>query len=426
MTELVVRDTARRFRFVAAFAVCRGLQYASPLVAVSCLTLADFGVIEGAFGRGTMISALLLLGTPNLLPAIVLSDGTRGDTGAVHSWVLLMAALCLALATAGLIGDGFSSSLTATFALGGVVSLQAYWSARLRAQDATVRAMVVDASPYGALAVTALCFSVASATPPRARTLVAVLVVLGIAALLQSAWGPMPTGVRTRTGRLWPTLQASVPLMLAGLLTLVVTTVPRFVLEGIAGPRENGAYVLLSRVAILPMVAHQAIVAERLPELFRGQASANSRLASTTILLVGIGALAMAFTLPYLPWLAGSPYLLARTEQRRVAVLLSALPVLWSAVALHDLVSARAGIAGRTLLPAILGAVLGAIPGLLATLLGLWDIVSAFALAHIGALAGQCIGQALALLRAREYLHEFWMATVVMVSMVLTAACIAS
>jgi len=137
------------------------------------------------------------------------------------------------------------------------------------------------------------------------------------------------------------------PLMVTSLLTLIATTASRVLLGQTAGVEAVGVYAILFRATALPIVIHQILIIGFFRQLFSWEEPLLRR--RSPVIIWGIGISIVLFLLLVGPfgWLLGPRFVEVFSRYPLQGKVLLFQTLLWSAIALNDLLNSRAQIAGR-------------------------------------------------------------------------------
>lgn len=338
-----------RAKFLASFVSARGLQFLAPIVAANLLSRSDYGVIEFAHAAASLAIAVASLGTLGVVPFVILSSLGRATLGAVilHQAGLVVVSLIIYCCAAILVNPLSSPALVALFTA--VFALQGFWVYLLRARDAVTRSLFLEALPFTLVAVAASVAWVVA--PTHSLFIVAGALLCALVACVWATASQWPRLVPTYSTPLHyvDTLREGIPLMLGGLLALLATTSGRLGIGLVGDAEMTGAFAALSRIAALPIVAHQLAVVARFRDLYA------INLPQLELLVMQVGrfvAISVALTLLAVPWASpwlGPAFHLAAQQHPLAAMLLVAQVILWSGISLNDLIAARHEVLPRVL-----------------------------------------------------------------------------
>jgi hypothetical protein len=333
-------DRARRLAlYVLSFAVGRGGLFAAPLVLANLLGRRDYGALETAQAAASVAANVAAMGTAALVPLVLL--GTNGPTtmSAIVAHHLGVVALCAAFA---LLSPALGADSTWTLAavLTAAIALQSLWSIELKTRGRGDASVLLDAALFCLLAVAAIAARWSGVVEPMrwiwAATL-AYTAALALTLLLKAR--NEPSGLDVTRWR--AAASAGIPLMLGGLVSLLATTSGRLGMGLLAGPLVTADYAVLARAAAVPIVMHQLILIASFRSLFTLEPSAMERAVLKIVLLVSASAMVFWLLTPWLHHVLGPAFTSAWLAHPLAAVWIVAQSILWSAIALNDLVVTR-------------------------------------------------------------------------------------
>jgi len=344
---------ARRFgAYVLSFVLGRGALFGAPLLLANLLTSGDYGRLETAQAAASLLANAATLGTASVVP-LVLLDHTRRTTLAgiaAHHLVLVAGCAAVALGT-WLAGASTAWPLAAIFIA--AVALQSLGSTQLKTQGRGEASVLLDAGLFGLMALAALgahLLGIGSAMPwvvGAALAYATVLTVVYLRVLNRERSAGHELQWRAALGM-------GLPLMLGGSVALLAATSGRLGMGLLAGPVVAADYAVLSRAAALPIVAHQLILIARFRNLFTLPHADVERAAEQIVLLVAASALGFWMLSPWLGILLGPTFVAAWSSHPLPGAWIAAQAVLWSAIALNELVISRHQVMPR-ILPIIAG-----------------------------------------------------------------------
>lgn len=397
-----------RSRFIASFVSARGLQFLAPIAAANLLSRGDYGAIEFAYAAATIAIAVASLGTLNAVPFVMLRSLGSATLRAVilHLSGVVAISLIVALCAATLLGPLSAPVLAAVCTA--LFAVQGFWTYVLRARGAVALSLYLDALPF--TVVSAAAAGAWIAAPTQALTAVATA---SVCVLVAGIWVTMASWPRLVPSEPEPlryvaTLRAGIPLMVGGLLALLATTSGRLGIGLWGNPDMTGTFAALSRIAALPIVAHQLAVVARFRDFYVIDPPELERL---VVKVAGLVALSVGITLLALPWAGpwlGPAFHRAAQQHPLAANLLVAQVILWSAISLNDLIGARHEVLSRVI--PWTGSLLAA-----AIAVAWWILTSApvtvdrFAIWHTGVMLALFSAQSIALARLGVRFGRFWL-----------------
>jgi O-antigen/teichoic acid export membrane protein len=363
----IYRRALNGLTYFATFVGARGALFVAPLVLSNVLSTVNYGRLEWAYASATLVAALLTMGTASLSPLVLNGERDGHESIAIGHQHLLVSAICLFAVGVAVISwrlDGRNATaaqaLALTAGLVAAIAMQSLAGVEYKSVGRASASLMIDAVLMVAIAAGAVVWHLAGAADASPGAWVAIV---GVAtALTWRQWrrtrvlGAMPPG-------LWrQVVLDGIPLMLTGLVGTLVASSGRLGIGLLADPSLTGTYAVLSRGAALPIIAHQVVLVARFRRLF---VEDDKRLVATlTVILGWVAASATGLWLArrYVGLLLGPSFdRAARGHSTELGWLLGQ-SVLWSAVALNDLVNTRRGHAAAVLrisLPALLVLSLG-------------------------------------------------------------------
>ncbi|WP_417713913.1 hypothetical protein [Pseudophaeobacter arcticus] len=335
-------------RFVAGFGIARGLLFFSPILLSNLLPLDRYGQFELAQSLASIGALVIGCGLVGTVPLIRLRDEIDGRWDTLLLLVAGLGGGCILLALGVGLTSGTLFSVPVLVPLGiGVLMLQGLWANTLKSDGQGTRAIFVEVG-FWAVAVSGAGLTVLSKDRLSQGTiplvlLVYAMVLLGVTLVQQ---------VRCRTGSfglldLRRNIALGLPLMFTGILTVLITSSGRLVLGQTSGVEAVGLYAVLYRSTTLPLVGHQILIIGFFRQIFSW--SDEVLRARAAVIVVGVSAMALGFWVlePYLGWLLGKRFTQIFASYRAEGLTLLVQTILWSAIALNDLVNSRLQIAGR-------------------------------------------------------------------------------
>lgn len=330
---------------LSAYLICFGLARSSlfiaPIVLANLLAPADYGSLELAQAIGSVGAQVLALGTGALVPLVLVRKLSTVSWRAIL-WHQLM--ICTGLAIFAVIAINLETSTAIWLAAlaTAVLMLQALWSVVLKSLGRAEGALMLEAGFWGGLAIAVWGASMlAVSMAARANWAHGVLALYGFALLLWTAWRwrlatPTPAGLLYT-----PTLRAGIPLLIASLLALLVTTSGRLALGLASTPETLADYSVLFRATALPVVAHQIVLTAIFRRVFESPMATLQR--QLSVIIAGVTLMVILFWVlsDYAASLLGPAFARAFTQYPKEGLLILIQCILWSAIALNDAVNSR-------------------------------------------------------------------------------------
>ena len=339
--------------YVGSFGLGRGALFGAPLLLANLLPLSDYGNLETAQAAASLASGIATLGTASVIPLVLLGRNDRTTLQAIVSHHLLLAVSCLAIASL-TFACGLSSAVSLAALLTSAVALQALGSTHLRTLGRGDASVLLDAGLFGLMALAAVGARLSRSTHPISWVVTSAagyVVAIAIVYLkLLSDRGTASRAFALCTGKHWQSaILAGIPLMLGGVVSLLATTSGRLGMGVLAGPVATADYAVLARAGALPIVAHQLFMIASYRNLFADDDASVNRVALRIVGLVAASALAFCILSPWLGFVLGPTFVGAMRHYRLPGLWIVSQSVLWSAIALNDLVISRHQLMARIL-----------------------------------------------------------------------------
>jgi len=331
-------------KFVVAFGAARGGLFLAPILVANLLPVAAYGQIELAQATASIAALVIGFGLPATVPLILVRRGVRArwDTLLFIMCCLGLGLLVLSLSQIGFAPSVFSLRVLVPLATA-LLMLQGLWSVTLKSQGRGTQAVFLETGYWLAVlggAVLVSMFTLSSGW------MVGFLAVFAFSLFLvtfrqfmihRAPFGLPDIGANLRLGS---------PLMLAGLLSMIASTAGRLLLGQTAGVEAVGLYAILFRSTALPIVAHQILVIAFYRQIFSWEMPILRY--RSPIIIWGIGLIILLFWVLVSPlgWLLGSRFVDTFDQYEFEGKVILLQTVLWSAIALNDMLSSRMQIAG--------------------------------------------------------------------------------
>jgi hypothetical protein len=311
------------------------------------LAAIDYGHLEMAQATGSILSSTAALGTASALPLILLGHSQSTTLRSIVAHHMLVVGACFVVGLlAWLLNWSEAWPLGALFAA--TIALQSLGSTHLKTLGRGDASVLLDAGMFGSMAVAATAAHFFA--PEQAMRWVCGAAFV-YAAVLVTAYLRVWVSCKAKGERLaWiGAMGLGLPLMLGGIVSLLATTSGRLGMGLLAGPLVTADYAVLARAAALPIVAHQLILVAKFRNLFSSPHREVERATVSIIIMVAASAAAFVTLLPWLGIVLGPAFVSAAQTHRVQALWIAAQAILWSAIALNDLVIARHQVMGRIL-----------------------------------------------------------------------------
>jgi O-antigen/teichoic acid export membrane protein len=338
-------NTASRWigglRFLATFGLTRGGLFVAPILLANLLVPADYGRLEFAQAVAAVAGPVLSLGTASAVPLALVSRAAGVSWGAIvlhHATVtgLLLLALLIVWTTS--VTGRSELVLWCVVALG----LQALWSVVLRSQGRSEASLLLDAgfwlSAFGAAALALLMAVPLERRGPWIMSMVA-LYALALAATVARSLSCVDL---TEARRAYAsTLRTGLSLMTITVLAMLAVSLGRIGVGYYSTPESTADYGALFRATAAPIVAHQIVLVARFRQVFEWPIERVQRTLPWIVSLVTACVLAFWALSPMASTLLGSAFASAFAQHRVAGLMVLSQCILWSAIALNDLVITR-------------------------------------------------------------------------------------
>lgn len=331
--------------YVAGFGLARGALFFAPIVLANLVSVELYGTVELAQSVAVIGALLLGCGLPASVPLVLLRHEVkaRWDTllgiVAVLALALLIAAVAIGMAT------GSGTSLAVLIPLGmAVLLLQGLWATTLKTRGQSTKAVFLEAGFWVAAAIGGGIITLVAAP---AVMLSLALAGYGLFLWIFTAGSYIETRRAFKLCDIRDNLSVGAPLMFTALLAVLVSSAGRLVLGYSSSIETVGLYAILYRATALPLVGHQLLIIGMFRQIF----SLDNKVLQQRVLVIplGVTGFALLFWLlaDHIGILLGERFVQVYGEYRLEALIILTQTVLWSAIALNDLLNARLLIAGQ-------------------------------------------------------------------------------
>lgn len=375
----MIEYALQRFMLLINFISARGLQFVAPIVVANLLPSSIYGEIEFAHAAASLLANVIGLGLPALIPLALVRNDLRYPLKTLLTHQLWAAGALLAGAT---IFVSFGSSkwlITALFCA--ALVLQISWSYTLRSNGRTSTSLYLDAAPF---ALVALGSSIAWLMPRIESLIVISSILAGFVLILGYCIQRTLQNLKSSgTTRYTQCVRAGIPLMLAGLLSVLLATSARLGAGLLSDTRVTGELAAIARVTALPIIIHQLFTVAKFRELYGLPDAVLQRLLIRLCISVCISSVLLWCSLPWLAHWLGSAFAEAERAHPKATGVFIAQVIVWSGLAMNDLLATRAGVMSL-ILPWTFAATLSAMILVVLVLLNLNVDVLQIALAQTG------------------------------------------
>lgn len=325
--------------YLSSFALGRGALFGAPILLANLLAAMDYGHLEMAQAAGSILSSTAALGTASALPLVLLGHSQSTTLRGIVTHHLLVVGVCFVVGLLAWLSNWPDAwPLGALFAA--TITLQSLGSTHLKTLGRSDASVLLDAGMFGSMALAATAAHFAAPAQVLRWVCGAAFV---YAAVLAAAYLRVWASCKAKGERIeWVgAMGLGLPLMLGGIVSLLATTSGRLGMGLLAGPLATADYAVLARAAALPIVAHQLILVAKFRNLFSSPHAEVERATVSIVIMVAASAAAFVALLPWLGELLGPAFVSAAQTHRVQALWIAAQAILWSAIALNDLVIAR-------------------------------------------------------------------------------------
>ena len=338
---------SRLAAYVASFALGRGALFASPLLLANLLNTSDYGALETAQAAAALVAAVATIGTASVVPLVVTEHTRTATLSGIAAHHLALAGLCTVLALCmWLAGSPIAWVMVAIFTA--AIALQSMASTHLKTLGRGEASVLLDAGFFGLMALAAVGAKLLGGRDAMSWVVGAAL---GYALVLGAAYVRiLKRRLRAAEPVAWQAaLLIGLPLMLGSMVSVLATTSGRLGMGLLGGPVVAADYAVLARAAALPVLAHQLILIARFRHLFTQPHDEVERASQQVVAMVAISAFAFVLVSPWLGMMLGPAFADAWASHHLAGKWIVTQAVLWSAIALNDLVISRHQVMGRVL-----------------------------------------------------------------------------
>lgn len=332
--------------YLLSFGLARGALFFSPIILANLLTPLNYGRLELAQAIASIAVLVLTMGTANAIPLVLVRKIKSATWQAILTHHSLAGLLLAAIALFSFL-SGYSSVVWLAALVTAALMQQALWSVTFKSLGRSQASLFTDAAFWGLLALTALYASFFEMPAAERWELVVGAVVVYFVVLMISTLTQL-TGTRVSVNNLkyLATLHTSYPLMIASLMGVIAVTSGRLGIGLLSTPEILADYAILYRATALPIIAHQIIIIARYRQIFELSAERLQRRLPVIVGLVFASVVLFWLLSDIAVLLLGPAFNSAFTRYPAEGLLILTQCILWSAIALNDLVNARAQIAG--------------------------------------------------------------------------------
>ena len=335
-------------RFIASFGTARALLFMAPIAIANLLPIEIYGKFELAQSLASIGALVIGFGLSGTVPLIRLREEVEGRWDSLLLLLVALAGGCLLVALVIAAANATLSTMAVLVPLAAcVLMLQGFWAITLKSEGRSTSAVFLEAG-FWTISVTGAGLIVLSGNRLPEGTIsaallayAAVLIVVSVVQFNRSRMGVIALSDLRRN------LGLGLPLMFTSVLTVIISSSGRLVLGHTSGVEAVGLYAVLYRCTTLPLVGHQIIIIGLFRQIFTW--SDELLRARTSVIILGVTAMVLAFWLlePVFGFFLGQRFTLTFRAYRAEGLTLLLQTILWSGIALNDLINSRVQIAGR-------------------------------------------------------------------------------
>lgn len=325
--------------YLFSFGFARGVLFLSPVLLANLLPSAIYGTLEWSYAAASIIATLVAVGTSATIPLVELKKVQTGSFSGVLVHQIFVAVGLAVLVVCSVLLQ-LSDVFVMTTLLIAAVALQVLWSTYLKTHGRGEASLFVDAGTFALMTVVVVTAGYVS-SPKFVDWLmwgVASYVFILLAVSIWSLVGRLRGGEVVAYQEV---LRLGFPLMVASVVTVAATTSGRLMIGYLGGVVLTADYSVLARIAALPIIAHQIVMVAKFRHLFTLPDRDMERAVSTIIGLVAFAAAIFGLIFNSLGWLFGPAFVKVFDGNALSAYLILGQSILWSGIALHDLVNTR-------------------------------------------------------------------------------------
>ena len=338
----------KAMRYAASFGVARALLFAAPIALANLLPLDRYGQFELAQSYAVIGSLLLGFGLQSTVPLIRLRNDIEGRWDTLLLLIATLAGGCLLLSGMVAAGMGTLYSVPVLVLLAiAVLMMQGLWATSLKSDGRSTGAVFLEAGFWVVAVVGAgLIVLTGSRLPESTITLALLVYAAGLLTVTLKQFNHTRTG-SIAVSDMRRNLALGLPLMFTSVLTVIISSSGRLILGQTPHLEAVGLYAVLYRSTTLPLVAHQILIIGFFRQIFSW--SDELLRARAAVIVLGVSAMVIVFWFlePWLGWMLGQRFAEVFGTYRTEGLMLLVQTILWSAIALNDLINSRLQIAGH-------------------------------------------------------------------------------
>ena len=331
--------------FVGGFGLARATLLFAPIILANILPIADYGRLELAHSYAAVTAVLVGFGLPSTVPLVLLRKevSARWDTLLLICISVAVGSLLVAIVAFFVTGWLFDI-LTLTPLIVSVLILQQLWATTLKSKGAGTRSVFVEAGFW----VAALCGAILiyELRAPQGTVSLALfayfcfLTTLAVQCYIKhsATFGHSDLLANIRLGA---------PLMATVALSMLTASAGRLILGSITDVATVGIYAVLYRSTMLPLIGHQILTIALFRRLFTWDNDVLKRNVAILPACVTFGVIVFWLLEDRFGFLLGQRFVNAFADHRIEGIVILSQTILWSAVAVNDLLVTRLQMAGH-------------------------------------------------------------------------------
>ncbi len=334
-----MRKIQRIAFYLFSFAFARGILFISPILLANLLPSRAYGMLEWTYAAASLAATIAVMGIGATIPLVEFKKTQSGTLAGVLTHYVCLAFGCMIFLSVALLrGDDDALLLTTLFVA--TIALQGLWSTYLKTHGKGESSLIVDAGVFALMTFTVIAAKYFHVVDALLWILWAVagyalcLCGVSVVALIKCLREGEAVAYRA-------VLVLGFPLMIAGLVTVAATTSGRLAIGYLGGALLTADYAILARVAALPIVAHQVVLVAKYRQLFTLPDKEMERVIIFIVGMVALTVIVLGLLFPVFGWMFGPVFVKTFNAYPLPTLWILAQSVLWSAIAVHDLINAR-------------------------------------------------------------------------------------
>lgn len=403
--------------YLASFALARVSLFAAPILLANLVPLEVYGQIEFAQSIASILTIVIGLGLPATVPLILLRGEVRQRWDTL---LLLILGIAVVFGLIAIVLGIWTAEPLSAYVLVPVAAcallLQGFWSTKLKTRNLGTRAVFVEAGFWAAILTGAIAAFVTGALWALMLLALGIYAVVLYTLTLRDYLNARAPFLVTD---LLENLRLGLPLLAISLLATLASSLGRIVLGGLGSEVAVGNYAILYRSTSVSLVGHQLLIIAFFQRIYTwNEEKLKDR---SPVIVLGVTALAVCFLLfaDSLAWLLGPQFTRAWSAYPLEGRLILIQTILWSAIALNDLLTSRLGIASVTAFWCLMY-MLMAVPILVMMMIAhnagdTAGLLRTFVLCHLAVMIGYYLVQCGAVARQGYIFGRLWGVTLAVV-----------